>query len=192
MTVRAGSKILRRIDQLSFAAGKVSGITGPNGLGKSQLVAYLSGILEDKQATIRFQGQTLSAKERLAKTSLVLQDVGLQLFSESVLEEVNLGHEQHPETAVVLERLALTDLLERHPASLSGGEQQRVMIAASLLSGKEILIFDEPSSGLDLRQMQALSSLLKDVKSQDKVVILISHDEELLTDVCDSIYHMSP
>ncbi|WP_154235417.1 ATP-binding cassette domain-containing protein, partial [Streptococcus equi] len=133
-----------------------------------------------------------SAKERLAKTSLVLQDVGLQLFSESVLKEVNLGHEQHPETAVVLERLALTDLLERHPASLSGGEQQRVMIAASLLSGKEILIFDEPSSGLDLRQMQALSSLLKDVKSQDKVVILISHDEELLTDVCDSIYHMSP
>ncbi|MGG6797165.1 UNVERIFIED_CONTAM: ABC transporter ATP-binding protein [Streptococcus canis] len=192
LTVRAGSKILRRIDQLSFAAGKVSGITGPNGLGKSQLVAYLSGILEDKQATIRFQGQTLSAKERLAKTSLVLQDVGLQLFSESVLKEVNLGHEQHPETAVVLKRLALTDLLERHPASLSGGEQQRVMIAASLLSGKEILIFDEPSSGLDLRQMQALSSLLKDVKSQDKVVILISHDEELLTDVCDSIYHMSP
>ncbi|CRV25011.1 ABC transporter ATP-binding protein MA_1747 [Streptococcus equi subsp. equi] len=121
-----------------------------------------------------------------------MQDVGLQLFSESVLKEVNLGHEQHPETAVVLERLALTDLLERHPASLSGGEQQRVMIAASLLSGKEILIFDEPSSGLDLRQMQALSSLLKDVKSQDKVVILISHDEELLTDVCDSIYHMSP
>ncbi len=192
LTVKAGSRTLCQIDQLSFAAGKISGITGPNGLGKSQLVAYLAGILEDKKACISFQGTPLSAKDRLQKTSLVMQDVSLQLFAESVLKEVNLGHDVHPETEAVLERLGLANLLERHPASLSGGEQQRVMIAASLLSEKDLLIFDEPSSGLDLLQMETLAHLLDDLKAQNKVVILISHDEELLATVCDSIYQMKP
>lgn len=192
LTVRAGSKRLRQIDKLSFAAGKISGITGPNGLGKSQLVAYLAGVLEDPNAQISFQYQVLTAKGRLAKTSLVLQDVSLQLFAESVLKEVNLGHNKHPMTESVLEQLALAHLVDRHPASLSGGEQQRVMIAASLLSDKEIFIFDEPSSGLDVLQMHALAKLLKELKSQNKVVIVISHDEELLSLVCDSIYQLTP
>lgn len=65
------------------------------------------------------------------------------------------------------------------------------MIAASLLSDKEIVILDEPSSGLDLLQMQALVSLLKELKQQKKVVIVISHDEELLDQACDSIYQLS-
>lgn len=116
----------------------------------------------------------------------------MQLFAESVSKEVNLGHERHPRTTEVIERLSLTTLLERHPASLSGGEQQRVMIAASLLADKDILIFDEPSSGLDLLQMKALANLLMQLKTQHKVVILISHDEELLSSVCDTIYQMLP
>lgn len=66
------------------------------------------------------------------------------------------------------------------------------MIAASLLSDKEIFIFDEPSSGLDVLQMHALAKLLKELKSQNKVVIVISHDEELLSLVCDSIYQLTP
>ncbi|HFS5144315.1 TPA: ATP-binding cassette domain-containing protein, partial [Streptococcus pyogenes] len=192
LTVRAGSKILRCIEQLSFAVGSISGITGSNGLGKSQLVYYIAGILDDKKATIKFQGIPLSAKQRLSKTSIVLQEVSLQLFAESVSKEVNLGHERHPRTTEVIERLSLTTLLERHPASLSGGEQQRVMIAASLLADKDILIFDEPSSGLDLLQMKALANLLMQLKTQHKVVILISHDEELLSSVCDTIYQMLP
>lgn len=66
------------------------------------------------------------------------------------------------------------------------------MIAASLLSNKEIFIFDEPSRGLDVLQMHALAKLLKELKSQNKVVIVISHDEELLSLVCDSIYQLTP
>ncbi|MDT0761299.1 ATP-binding cassette domain-containing protein, partial [Staphylococcus pseudintermedius] len=153
---------------------------------------YIAGILDDKKATIKFQDIPLSAKQRLSKTSIVLQEFSLQLFAESVSKEVNLGHERHPRTTEVIERLSLTTLLERHPASLSGGEQQRVMIAASLLADKDILIFDEPSSGLDLLQMKALANLLMQLKTQHKVVILISHDEELLSSVCDTIYQMLP
>ncbi len=84
-------------------------------------------------------------------------------------------------------RFGLSDLLERHPVGLSGGEQQRVMIVASLLADKEIFIFDEPTSGLDLRRMQQVASALVDLKMKNKLVLLISHDEELLNLVCDKI-----
>ena len=81
----------------------------------------------------------------------------------------------------------LVDLLERHLISLSGGEQQRLMIVASLLADKEIFVFDEPTSGLDLKQMRQVASALVDLKRENKLVILISHDEELLELVCDKI-----
>lgn len=68
---------------------------------------------------------------------------------------------------------------------LSGGEQQRLVIASQLLSDKEVFIFDEPTSGLDLTQMQAVAQLLQDLARQNKVVIVISHDLELLDLVAD-------
>lgn len=87
----------------------------------------------------------------------------------------------------LISRFRLADLLDRHPVSLSGGEQQRVMIVASLLADKDILIFDEPSSGLDLAQMKELARVLALLKKEKKLVLLISHDEELLATVCDKI-----
>lgn len=119
-----------------------------------------------------------------------MQDVTLQLFAESVAKEINLGHKEAPQTQQVVSQLSLDALLKRHPASLSGGEQQRVMIAAGLLSDKEIFIFDEPSSGLDLLQVKALAALLKELRQEGKVVILISHDEELLAETCDASYQL--
>ncbi|MGT2743783.1 ATP-binding cassette domain-containing protein [Streptococcus phocae subsp. phocae] len=189
--VRAGKKKLYQLEHLSFNSGQVTGITGPNGLGKSQLVYYLTGLLNDPKAQITYKGRLLSAKERLEITSLVMQDVSLQLFAETVKTEINMGHDKHPQTAQVIDSLALSDLLDKHPASLSGGEQQRVMIAASVLSDKSVIIFDEPSSGLDVLQMEALAALLESLASQEKVVIVISHDDELLLRSCDSVYQMS-
>ncbi|HFI0126217.1 TPA: hypothetical protein ACGO1G_000919 [Streptococcus suis] len=61
------------------------------------------------------------------------------------------------------------------------------MIVASLLADKDILIFDEPSSGLDLAQMKELAKALAFLKTEKKLVLLISHDEELLATVCDKI-----
>lgn len=190
LTVKAGRKILQQVKQMSFRRGKITGITGANGVGKSRLAAYLSGVLEDKVADFTLDEQRLSAKARLKKTAFVMQEVQLQLFADSVWAEVNLGHPIHPDTETVLSRLKLTDLKDRHPMSLSGGEQQRVMIAASLLSDKEIFIFDEPSCGLDFLQMKAVAVLLKHLKAQNKIVILISHDEELLAETCDAFYHL--
>lgn len=190
LTIKGGGNKLLYLPEMHFEKGCITGLLGSNGIGKSQLATYLTGLLEDKAAKISFEGRLLSAKERLEKTSLVMQDVTLQLFADSVSKEINLGHPHHIDTEKITDVLALRHLMTRHPSSLSGGEQQRVMIAASLLSDKDIFIFDEPSSGLDLVQMKSLAGLLKELRTQGKVVILISHDEELLVESCDRLYQL--
>lgn len=166
--------------------GSIS-LVGANGSGKTSLARYLVGLAEDKKSRISWQGQTLSSRQRLEKTAFVMQDVRLQLFAESVERELTLGRKNRAVDEHLVARFGLSDLLERHPVSLSGGEQQRVMIVASLLADKEIFIFDEPTSGLDLRRMQQVASALVDLKMKNKLVLLISHDEELLNLVCDKI-----
>ncbi|MFM0775996.1 ABC transporter ATP-binding protein [Streptococcus suis] len=187
LSVSQKENTLYEIEKLCLAPGQVVGLVGANGSGKTSLARYLVGLAEDKKSRISWQGQTLSSRQRLEKTAFVMQDVRLQLFAESVERELTLGRKNRAVDEHLVARFGLSDLLERHPVSLSGGEQQRVMIVASLLADKEIFIFDEPTSGLDLRRMQQVASALVDLKMKNKLVLLISHDEELLNLVCDKI-----
>lgn len=187
LTVSPAGQLLYKIEHLCLKPGQVVGLVGPNGSGKTSLANYLVGLAEDKKACISWQGQELTARKRLEKTAFVMQDVHLQLFAEKVRRELTLGQKGKQLDEELISRFRLADLLDRHPVSLSGGEQQRVMIVASLLADKDILIFDEPSSGLDLAQMKELARALALLKKEKKLVLLISHDEELLATVCDKI-----
>ncbi|HEL9629053.1 TPA: ABC transporter ATP-binding protein [Streptococcus suis] len=190
LSVSQAGQLLYKIEHLCLKPGQVVGLVGPNGSGKTSLANYLVGLAEDKKASISWQGQELTARKRLEKTAFVMQDVHLQLFAEKVRRELTLGQKGKQLDEELISRFRLADLLDRHPVSLSGGEQQRVMIVASLLADKDILIFDEPSSGLDLAQMKELARVLALLKKEQKLVFLISHDEELLATVCDKIIDM--
>ena len=121
-----------------------------------------------------------------------MQEVQLQLFADSIENELKLGNHSSPEErAEILSRLGLAGMEERHPMTLSGGEQQRLLIASQILSDKEIFIFDEPSSGLDYRQMRAVAEVLQDLKRAGRIVILISHDEELLELTADQLLELT-
>lgn len=190
LRLRAGEKELAYMDHVNFERGSITAIVGANGVGKTTFAHYLLGLFEDKDAKIQLDGQRLSARDRLERTALVMQEVRMQLFADSVKEELLLGLRQAVDTQTVLKELNLAGMENRHPMTLSGGEQQRLVIASQILSDKEVFIFDEPTSGLDFEQMRAVAQVLKKLKEEGKVVILISHDEELLAETADSIVKM--
>lgn len=184
LTLTAGKKSLGTISHLAFPAGKIIAILGQNGLGKSSFAKLLSG-LNKSNGIISLAGRPLSEKERLKETAYVMQEISLQLFSDSVKKELLLGNQQKKNYQKIADNLGLQDLLQRHPLSLSGGEQQRVLIGNALLSDKKIFIFDEPTSGLDYEHMLAVGKLLQELKAAGKIVLVITHDKELVTTVCD-------
>lgn len=96
-----------------------------------------------------------------------------------------LGNQPKKDYQKIAENLGFRDLLQRHPLSLSGGEQQRVLIGNALLSDKKIFIFDEPINGLDYEHMLAVGKLLQELKAAGKIVLVITHNKELVTTVCD-------
>jgi energy-coupling factor transport system ATP-binding protein len=85
----------------------------------------------------------------------------------------------------LLRRFNITHLKDRHPQSLSGGEKQRLVIACGMASRPDILILDEPTSGLDGENMRLIADAVTAASRGGVCVMLISHDLELLGDVCD-------
>lgn len=182
-------QVLDQLD-LNFKSGQVTGLMGANGTGKSTLANTLTGLQKPIAGNVLWDGYEMTTKELINKSYLVMQDMNYQLFSDSVSEEVLLGAEYPEYMDEVIEALNLTPYKKRHPMALSEGQKQRVAIASALVSGKEIIIFDEPTSGLDYKHMYRFGQLLNDLKNSGAVVIVITHDEELASEWCDSIIEL--
>ena len=185
LCLQAGDQELSFLEEANFKSGAITALVGHNGRGKSTLAFYLAGLLDDEEADFYLNGHALSAHDRLKQTAFVLQEVALQLFSDSVQKELTLGLKKAVDASNILENLGLKGLEDRHPMTLSGGEMQRLVIASQVLTKKRVFIFDEPSSGLDYQQMLQVADLLKALKEQGKIILLISHDEELLEKTAD-------
>lgn len=184
--ITVGNKCLGILDYLGFSEGAITAITGPNGLGKTSLAKIMAG-LSKTSGDIFYHEQSLSLKTRLKQHAYVMQDTHHQLFSDSVRKELVLGNANTENLIDMARQFQLSHLLECHPMSLSGGEQQRVLIANALLSSKEVFIFDEPTSGLDYDNMMALSNQLKCLKQKGKIVVIITHDREFIVNTCDNL-----
>ncbi|GAA2180828.1 energy-coupling factor ABC transporter ATP-binding protein [Brooklawnia cerclae] len=183
-----GSHQVLDIGHLSFPAGGVSVLVGDNGTGKSTLARLICGLLRPwSGSSIRLSGRPANERRRLADSYIVMQDVHRQLFSDSVAREVTLGlpdeQARHLDVADLLARFDLDGLAGRHPLSLSGGQKQRLVIASAMACHKSVYVFDEPTSGVDHRHMVEIVGQLRVLADQGAVVIVITHDLELI-DAC--------
>ena len=181
------------IEHLSLPKHKVIALIGKNGAGKSTFAAGLSGILK-ADAKISDEKE-LSRKERINRSFMVMQDVNHQLFAESVLDELMLGYAFDDELKIkeadeLLDSLNLLQYRDKHPQCLSGGQKQRTAIATALFTGKKYLIFDEPTSGVDLIHMNRVAELVQVIKNKVELVLVITHDKEFINYCCDYVIEL--
>ncbi|MFC2339091.1 MAG: ABC transporter ATP-binding protein [Olsenella sp.] len=180
---------------LAIPAGMAIGLVGANGAGKTTLARCLCGIQRESAGTVELAGRALKPSQRTGSVYLVMQEPGYQLFEHTVsceLEEAKRrGSDRGAPGSLSVESLMgafdLVDLAQRHPLSLSGGQGQRVSIAAGLLYGARALIMDEPTSGLDYRNMAIIAGQIDRLKRQGLPICVITHDYEFLRSVCDAV-----
>lgn len=178
-----------QIEDLLFSFGKIYGIIGKNGVGKSTFLRAMTGLEEKGKCHIEYQGRKLGKRERLKMSALVMQDVNHQLFTDSVEEELKLGvtNPKPEHIQAILFGLGLEKFKERHPMSLSGGQKQRVAIASVLAKDSECIYFDEPTSGMDYENMMKISNLIKSMMTDYRILFIVSHDIEFLNATADYV-----
>ena len=188
-----GKKRVLDIPELKVPSGAVTGVLGFNGAGKSTLARVICGLEKRAKGVLNDSGKSYTAKARLKKSYMVMQDVNHQLFTESVIEEVLLsmdgrdisGEAARQKALAILEALNLSEFREVHPMALSGGQKQRLAVASAIAADKEFLIFDEPTSGLDYAHMLEVAENITRLARAGKTVFIISHDLELITLCCN-------
>ncbi len=171
--------------------GKVIAICGQNGRGKTTLARLSMGLEKPISGNISLHGAIQSAKNRLQRGSLVLQNTELQLYMRSVTEELQSAVSE-PDKKIninaTLEQFRMAGLQDRHPQSLSGGQRQRLVIACALQKKPEVLILDEPTSGLDGHNMEMIGQHVRAEAERGAAVALITHDHELINNCCDYVW----
>lgn len=175
------------IGGVTFQTNNIYGIVGKNGCGKSSFIKSLIGVMKRSKETVFYQGKQCNKRRRVALSSLVMQDVNSQLFSESVEHELTLTHTNMTEASLdaLLEQLNIRAFKQAHPMSLSGGQKQRVAIATSVVDGAALMFFDEPTSGMDYKNMLAISRCIQALKTRKRIIFIVSHDVEFLNLTCD-------
>ena len=176
---------------MALKAGEVVGLLGPNGAGKSTLMKILTGSIEQWNGTITYKNLDLrdSLKSIQQNTGYLPENNPMygELF---VLEYLHFTASLYkikdaPFTKII-NQVGLTEYRNRKIDTLSKGYQQRVGLAAALLHNPEILILDEPTTGLDPNQMVEIRKLIRNL-GKDKIVIISSHILSEVESVCDRV-----
>ena len=177
----------------SLAPGSLLLLAGANGSGKSTLLQVLCGLASPQGGRIRIGDLESPGMEKRirARVGLVFQDPGVQILGATVGEDLLLGaraRQKGEEIGYELaDRFGLRDLWDRPVQDLSGGEKRRLCLASSLVTGPDVLLLDEPLSGLDYPGIQELRRLIARNREQGLTQVVATHDLEPLADLADTL-----
>jgi len=174
------------------------GVVGSNGAGKSSLLKLMVGLNEHEAGSINIDGVTLSQKtlkQIRQNVGFAFQDADSQLFMTTVYEDVafgprNYGLSESEVDEIVKHALSSVDALHlssRPPYKLSGGEKRVVTLATVLTMRPEVLILDEPTTGLDPKARRNLMGLLQELP---QTKIIATHDMDMALEICDRVIVM--
>ena len=199
---------VRALDSVSLDihAGKLTGLIGHTGSGKSTLVRLLNGLSRPEEGRVLLDGADIWAKPKeIGKirfcVGLVMQYPEYQLFEETVAADIafgprNMGLSEEEIKERVRESAAFagvdTALMDKSPFDLSGGQKRRVAIAGIMAMRPEVLVLDEPAAGLDPQGRHTIFQGIRDYnRSTGCTVIIVSHSMEDMAQYCDDVVVMA-
>jgi cobalt/nickel transport system ATP-binding protein len=193
-TYKDGRKALDAVS-LSVTEKESLTIIGTNGSGKSTLLYLLDGLLEPEAGKITAFGMPVGkgSPEFRQKVALLFQNPQVQLFSLSVWDELCFGPSQlglerwevEERASDILKLLGIEHLKERGPWNLSGGEMKKVAIGACLSTNPDVILLDEPTTGLDPRSQVEMIDLIIALRNKGKTIITATHDLGIIEDISD-------
>lgn len=190
-----GVEALRGID-ISIYEGEFIALLGQNGSGKTTLVKHFNGLLKPTSGQVWVQGKTTreyTHREMARLVGYVFQNPDHQIFARSVKEEVGFGLKvlgEHPKViekrvGEALEIVGLEGYEAKVPFTLTKGERQRVAIASILAVQPQIIIFDEPTTGLDINHQKKIMEVLRQLKQKGHTIIIITHSMWVATEYAE-------
>lgn len=192
------------LDEITFSvsSGSICGLLGPNGSGKTTLLKCINGILKPARGCISVHNVSLKKMDRqeIAKNMSVVPQQTNTVFAFKVVDMVVMGRSpalemwQKPtltdrdDAAKVLTELGVGHLAERCFNEISGGERQMVLLARSIYQDTKIMLLDEPTSHLDLKNQIKIMDIVRSVAMERKITIIMTlHDPNLALHYCNDV-----
>ncbi len=202
VTIKADGKSIVREFSGRFEPCTINCIIGPNGAGKSTLLRAIAGISSVDSGTIIYEGKALSAltpQQRARRISYLPQSMQYTPnYSVSLLVQL-ADHPWHgrwdPKWRAehlqrCLELCNVDEFRHRDIATLSGGERQRVYLAQVIYQNTPVILLDEPSSFLDLKNIVLIEDILRQIRSEKRAILLVTHDLQTVQRIADRVIAM--
>lgn len=188
------NKVLKDVS-LRCESGKIYGLVGHNGSGKTVLFKIICGFLSCDEGTISVDGKIMGKdKDMLTEAGIIIEDPGfLRNWSAYHNLEFLYTIRNKKDKAYlysVLKKVGLDPKMKRPVGKFSLGMRQRFAIAQAIMEDPGILILDEPMNGLDKNGVEEIRRLLLQMKQENKLIILASHNREDIDVLCDEVYEM--
>ena len=185
------------VDNISFEIndGEIIGLLGPNGAGKSTTMNMLTGFIEPTSGEILINGFNISKKSKKAKANIGYMPENVPLYKDLTVKEfINYmaelkyvkGKDKKKMVSDIMAKTNLTDVQNKLIKNLSRGYKQRVSMAGALVGNPKILILDEPTVGLDPKQITEIRDLIKSL-AKDHTIIISSHILSEISQMCEKV-----
>ena len=185
------------VDNVSFTIkdGEIVGLLGPNGAGKSTTMNTITGFIEQTEGNVIVNGYDTLKKSKRAKSQIGYMPEGVPLYDDlSIKEFVTYmaelkkvkRKEKKEKVQDIIKKTGLDEIQNKLIKNLSRGQKQRVSLAGALVGNPKVLILDEPTVGLDPKQIMEIRSLIKDL-GREHTVILSSHILSEVSQICDRV-----
>jgi len=182
----------------SLPTGSITALVGVNGSGKSTLFKSLMGLVNLSKGSVQILGQSVSAAMKANQVAYVPQsediDWNFPVLVEDVVMMGRYGHmnmfrvaraQDNEKVTSALKRVGIYELRHRQIGELSGGQKKRVFLARALAQESEVVLLDEPFTGIDVNTEEQIMSLLKDMREGGKIILVSTHNLGSVPEFCD-------